>query len=155
MFLLPQKLVLKDVQGRTSLSCLNPLKQVWFLETGRNALMCSGNIVSLNPLKQVWGKLGDFFFFSDKKKKSPITPKRKMTGKEGAYPVYPLYNHPSKKNVIVCKTNLPVFLTNFSSPQLRFSGGPDAAGSTQQRVFAPAKTRPQQCTRMYTVERIP
>ena len=37
-----------------------------------------------------------------------------MTGKEGAYPVYPLYNHPSKKNVIVCKTNLPVFLTNFS-----------------------------------------
>ena len=54
-----------------------------------------------------------------------------MTGKEGAYPVYPLYNHPSKKNVIVCKTNLPVFLTNFSSPQLRFSGGPDAAGSTQ------------------------
>ena len=40
--------------------------------------------------------------------------KRKMTGKEGAYPVYPLYNHPSKKNVIVCKTNLSVFLTNFS-----------------------------------------
>ena len=37
-----------------------------------------------------------------------------MTGKEGAYPVYPLYNYPSKKNVIVCKTNLPVFLTNFS-----------------------------------------
>ena len=37
-----------------------------------------------------------------------------MTGKEGAYPVYPLYNHPSKKNVIVCKTNLSVFLTNFS-----------------------------------------
>ena len=58
--------------------------------------------------------LGDFFFFSDKKKKPPLTPKRKMTGKEGVYPVYPLYNHPSKKNVIVCKTNLPVFLTNFS-----------------------------------------
>ena len=37
-----------------------------------------------------------------------------MTGKEGAYPVYPLYNHPSKKNVIVCKTNFSVFLTNFS-----------------------------------------
>ena len=37
-----------------------------------------------------------------------------MTGKEGAYPVYPLYNHPSKKNVVVCKTNLSVFLTNFS-----------------------------------------
>jgi len=37
-----------------------------------------------------------------------------MTGKEGAYPVYPLYNHPSKKNVIVCKTHLSVFLTNFS-----------------------------------------
>ena len=37
-----------------------------------------------------------------------------MTGKEGAYPVYPLYNHPSKENVIVCKTNLSVFLTNFS-----------------------------------------
>ena len=37
-----------------------------------------------------------------------------MTGKEGAYPVYPLYNHPSKKNVIVCKTNLSAFLTNFS-----------------------------------------
>ena len=64
--------------------------------------------------------LGDFFFFSDKKKKSPITPKRKMTGKEGAYPVYPLYNPPSKKNVIVCKTNLSVFLTNFSSPQTPF-----------------------------------
>ena len=58
--------------------------------------------------------LGGFFFFSDKKKKSPMTPKRKMTGKEGVYPVFPLYNHPSKKNGIVCKTNLPVFLTNFS-----------------------------------------
>ena len=43
-----------------------------------------------------------------------------MTGKEGAYPVYPLYNHPSKKNVIVCKTNLSVFLTNFSLSQTSF-----------------------------------
>ena len=40
MFLLPQKLVLKDVQGRTSLSCLNPLKQVWFLE--RNYVLKDG-----------------------------------------------------------------------------------------------------------------
>ena len=79
-----------------------------------------------------------------------------MTGKEGAYPVYPLYNHPSKKNVIVCKTNLSVFLTNFSLfRKLRFRTPTDGRGSTQQRVFAPAKTRPQQCTRMYTVERIP
>ena len=74
-----------------------------------------------------------------------------MTGKEGAYPVYPLYNHPSKKNVVVCKTNLPVFLTNFSLSQPRFSSGMDAAGSTQQRVFAPAKTRAQECTRTYTL----
>ena len=65
-------------------------------------------------LKAGLRRLGDFFFFSDKKKKPPITPKRKMTGKEGAYPVYPLYNYPSKQNVVVCKTNLPVFLTNFS-----------------------------------------
>ena len=27
-----QKLVRKDVQGRTSLRCFNPLKQVWILE---------------------------------------------------------------------------------------------------------------------------
>ena len=43
-----------------------------------------------------------------------------MTGKEGAYPVYPLYNPPSKKNVIVYKTNLSVFLTNFSLSQTSF-----------------------------------
>ena len=76
-----------------------------------------------------------------------------MTGKESAYPVYPLYKHPSKKNVIVCKTNLSVFLTNFSLfRKLRFSSGTDAAGSTQQRVFASAKTRAQGCTRTYILE---
>ena len=74
-----------------------------------------------------------------------------MTGKEGAYPVYPLYNHPSKKNVVVCKTNLSVFLTNFSLFR-KLRSGTDATGSTQQRVFASAKTRAQGCTRTYILE---
>ena len=39
--------------------------------------------------------------------------------------------------------------------ELRFRTPMDGRGSLQQRVFAGAKTRPQQCTGMYTVERIP
>ena len=123
-----QKLALKSVQGGTLLR--ESLKAGLIFRAAQEQLYTVTETERRNPLKQVWGKLGGFFFFSDKKKKSPITPKRKMTGKEGAYPVYPLYNHPSKKNVIVCKTNLPVFLTNFSLfRKLRFSTATDGGGS--------------------------
>ena len=76
-----------------------------------------------------------------------------MTGKEGAYPVYPLYNHPSKKNVIVCKTNLPVFLTNFSLSANSVSVvARTGVVPRSSDVFAPAKTRAQGCTRTYILE---
>ena len=118
-FLLRQKLALKSVHGRTLLR---------------------------ESLKAGLRMLGGFFFFSDKKKKSPITPKRKMTGKEGAYPIYPLYNHPSKKNVVVCKTNLSVFLTNFSLSATPFQNAHGWAWFHAAASFCSGKNS---CSRMY------
>ena len=66
-----------------------------------------------------------------------------MKGKEGAYPVYPLYNHPSKKNVIVCKTNLSVFLTNFSLSANFVSVPPrTAVVPCRSDVLSPAQNSP-------------
>ena len=75
-----------------------------------------------------------------------------MTGKEGAYPVYPLYNPPSKKNVIVCKTNLPVFLTNFFLSATPFQHAHGRAWFHAAASFCSAKTRAQGCTRTYILE---
>ena len=56
-----QKLALKSVQGRTLLSCLNPLSQVKILEASETHTEL--NAEGLNPLSQVKTIRVAFLFF--------------------------------------------------------------------------------------------